>query len=387
MPSILDTISDTAIALGTGQNPAALREDAYNSGRLHSAQTEGALAQARQRRAQAMLDERTLAEREQLRERMAANGADPSIVDTMLAGYNPDQYQQAALGAQEQGFRGTLADPTADPAAQFAAGQGVQGKVMPRYYQPATGMMADMVAPATPPTVTPIGESQSKANEALGVQRQASAGAADALGDLRGRTDPNAAKTPAPGAAPKPLPVGALKMIDEATQAIGAADSADALVQEANGILEGGQVDLGLANNLWNRGRNLIGESTPESLAYATVSQTLEKLRNTYLLLAKGVQTEGDATRAWNSEVGESAQYDNELAKQQIQRAMDLIAMGRTLQQRRIQNVQSNYGASAPGAAAPAQTRAPPQAEAYLRAHPELKADFQAKYGYLPEGI
>jgi hypothetical protein len=40
---------------------------------------------------------------------------------------------------------------------------------------------------------------------------------------------------------------------------------------------------------------------------------------------------------------------------------------------------------SAPGAPQP--SKAPPQAEQFLKAHPEMKEAFKAKYGYLPDGI
>jgi hypothetical protein len=76
--------------------------------------------------------------------------------------------------------------------------------------------------------------------------------------------------------------------------------------------------------------------------------QTLEKLRNNYLLLAKGVQTEGDAQRAWNSEIGESVQNDNQLALQQLEKAQRMIQMATDAQKARIDTVYSNFGQEAP---------------------------------------
>lgn len=145
------------------------------------------------------------------------------------------------------------------------------------------------------------------------------------------------------------LPVGALKIVDEAKQSLGAVKESAALIDRATSTLSSGKVDLGLVSNAISRSRNKLGASSPESRAYSDVLQTFEKLRNNYLLLAKGVQTEGDATRAWNSEIGESAQNDNDLALQQLKKARQMIENMEGLQQNRIDTIYANYGATPPG--------------------------------------
>lgn len=76
---------------------------------------------------------------------------------------------------------------------------------------------------------------------------------------------------------------------------------------EMNGMLDRtrdqlGQdtLQLGPVANLVSRARNFMGASTPSSRNYASFKSNLEKLRNESLRLNKGVQTEGDAQRAWN---------------------------------------------------------------------------------------
>ena len=47
--------------------------------------------------------------------------------------------------------------------------------------------------------------------------------------------------------------------------------------------------------------------------------------------------------------------------------------------------IEGMIGAAGPAYKAPAKAnRAPPEAEAYLQQHPELRDQFKAKYGYLP---
>lgn len=144
------------------------------------------------------------------------------------------------------------------------------------------------------------------------------------------------------------LPVGALRIVDEARQAINSSKESLGLVDRAVATINSGKVNLGMFNNAVARGRNLAGASSEASRAYTDVRQTFEKLRNNYLLLAKGVQTEGDAQRAWNSEIGESAQNDNKLAVQQLSKARSLIERMVQMQGDRIETVYANYGARPP---------------------------------------
>lgn len=148
------------------------------------------------------------------------------------------------------------------------------------------------------------------------------------------------------------LPVPALKIIDDATQAIGTADESMGRINEAMTLLESGTVDLGLLNNAGAVVANTLGRPDDSTKAYAQVKQIFEKLRNNYLLLSKGVQTEGDAKRAWNSEVGESALNSNAMAKQSLENARTATQKLVDVHKSRINNVNSNFGIT-PAASAP----------------------------------
>lgn len=155
------------------------------------------------------------------------------------------------------------------------------------------------------------------------------------------------------------LPIGALRLVSETQQSIDTAGESLAVIDGAIKTLESGKVKLGMVSNQLNRAKNYVGASDEGSRAYADLNQTLEKLRNNYLLLAKGVQTEGDATRAWNSEIGESTQNDNKLAGQQLKKAKALIERMALLQKDRIDTIYSNYGGARPGPQQPGQGQAP----------------------------
>jgi hypothetical protein len=64
--------------------------------------------------------------------------------------------------------------------------------------------------------------------------------------------------------------------------------------------IDAGSLQLGPLSNFISGAKNAMGISTRESANYASFMATLEKLRNDSLRLNKGVQTEGDAVRAWD---------------------------------------------------------------------------------------
>lgn len=66
------------------------------------------------------------------------------------------------------------------------------------------------------------------------------------------------------------------------------------------GWIDNGQLVLNPANNIASRAANFTGMSTAGSRNFASFKAGMEKLRNDSLRLNKGVQTEGDAVRAWN---------------------------------------------------------------------------------------
>ncbi|MBB3770972.1 hypothetical protein FHS55_001567 [Angulomicrobium tetraedrale] len=87
-------------------------------------------------------------------------------------------------------------------------------------------------------------------------------------------------------------------------------------LERFKGLIDDKKLDLGLFSNLWSGAKNTMGMSDEQSRNYASFRATLEKLRNDSLRLNKGVQTEGDAQRAWNELV--ASINDPEVVKQRI---------------------------------------------------------------------
>lgn len=146
------------------------------------------------------------------------------------------------------------------------------------------------------------------------------------------------------GYSDKPLPVGALKMQQEAVDALAAAKNTAALSEKLQGQVQSGALDLGPMSNLVNKGRNFIGSSTPESVNFGLMETDLEKLRNDTLRLNKGVQTEGDAIRAMNEVI--QSKNDPKLFAAAMTRLYDINNRATQLQQMQIDQIRQNYNAA-----------------------------------------
>jgi hypothetical protein len=82
--------------------------------------------------------------------------------------------------------------------------------------------------------------------------------------------------------------------------------------------IQTGKLNLGAISNMENSGRNMVGQNNEQSLAYARYKQFIQKLADTELLKAKGVQTEGDAYRVMQEIAAGGANFNNDAAKESI---------------------------------------------------------------------
>lgn len=162
--------------------------------------------------------------------------------------------------------RGQAASSYASAGASNAAAEASRAGVNKPYWDPLRGVL---VYPNTGTFTTPVG-----------------AGGAP----LPTRADPAA----------KPLPPTVLKMQQDNLDAIGLSGSIDADLSALVDQFKTGKLDVGPVMNTLNGALNAVGASTQGSRDFASLQGTLEKLRNDSLRLNKGVQTEGDAVRAWN---------------------------------------------------------------------------------------
>lgn len=146
----------------------------------------------------------------------------------------------------------------------------------------------------------------------------------------------------AAGAPSKPLPVGALKMRVEAQDA---ADTAEG-INDRLGVVEkritDKKLDFGPIKNLANSALNAAGMSTESSRNLSSFKSEMEKLRNDSLRLNKGVQTDGDAQRAWN-ELFQNIN-DTDLVKQRMTEIKQINARAKSLRLMEVDTINRNYG-------------------------------------------
>jgi len=166
--------------------------------------------------------------------------------------------------------------------------------------------------------------------------------AAQSHGLSRERLEFEKTKPGAAGAPAKPLPVAALKLRIEAQDA---ADTAEG-INERLGVVEKRITDkklsFGPASNLANSALNAAGISTEGSRNLSSFKSEMEKLRNDSLRLNKGVQTDGDAQRAWN-ELFQNIN-DTKLVQQRMTEIKQINARAKNLRLMEVDTINRNYG-------------------------------------------
>lgn len=140
----------------------------------------------------------------------------------------------------------------------------------------------------------------------------------------------------------EPLPVGAQKQRSDELEAIATSSQIDRNLTKFIDLIDGGKLDFGPINNLANRTRNALGVSNKESQNFANFNAELEKLRNDSLRLNAGVQTDGDAQRAWNELINNINDKDVVLSRLKIIRDKSREALG--IRKSRVDLIQENYG-------------------------------------------
>jgi hypothetical protein len=196
-------------------------------------------------------------------------------------------------------------------------------------------------------------------------------------------------KYAAPGAGtpppkpPKPLPSTVLKMQQESLDKIGIASSINADLAGISRQIDEGKLKFGPIDNLVNTGRNLAGISSEQSRNFGTFKSTLERLRNESLRLNTGVQTDGDAQRAWN-ELFQNIN-DTGLVKQRLVELQAINQRGAELQRLRVDSLRAEHGAEPLDASAysaqPAAVGAPPAPQSGPK-----RINSDAEYNALPPG-
>ena len=144
------------------------------------------------------------------------------------------------------------------------------------------------------------------------------------------------------GSPAKPLPVGALKMQDESVAAIGGFNNIAQSASDWAKKLREGEVPVTPMGKIESAIRNKTGFSDEGSREYGSFNTFVEKMRNDLLLLAKGVQTEGDAKRALAAIV--AAGNDPQLLADAMEKAAMVNQKAANLEKGKLSLVRKNYG-------------------------------------------
>jgi hypothetical protein len=110
----------------------------------------------------------------------------------------------------------------------------------------------------------------------------------------------------------------ALKHVNDKMETYSTIDAVSKAAAEVMQDLKDKRLDLGVVKNIMSGVQNIAGLPTEQSAAYSRFQRFQQMLANDQLLLAKGVQTEGDAYRAMKQFAGGWANYSNELARDAI---------------------------------------------------------------------
>jgi len=185
---------------------------------------------------------------------------------------------------------------------------------------------------------------QGKPNDLIASRLAAGAQAAKEWMDSSGQVAGNKAKAEADVAnsRTKPLPDGALKQQNESLETLGTVNNINADMGALIQQLDSGALELGPINNAISSARNWMGKSNEQSRNFRSLNTTLERLRNDSLRLNSGVQTEGDAQRAWNELLGGNLN-DKELVKQRLVEIQGINERGANLKKQTVENIRSNY--------------------------------------------
>lgn len=189
-------------------------------------------------------------------------------------------YRRDSLNLQRDQFNARPPDTTTMYDPETGASQTGAWNPKTRTYEPVGGTKA----PAAPATTTVYDPETGQPQTAVFNPQTK---AFDPIGGV---------KKPAP----KPIPVAVQNAEAGDLQDVQTLSQVNDMLGRYAAAIDTGALSLGGLENLQSRFQNWTGRSTDNSRNFASFMADMEKMRNETLRLNKGVQTEGDAERAWN---------------------------------------------------------------------------------------
>jgi hypothetical protein len=140
----------------------------------------------------------------------------------------------------------------------------------------------------------------------------------------------------------KPLPPRIATQLQENLDAIGLQSAIESDLKALEDQIDSGKLKLGMVENAIGSTKNFLGLSDENSRNQASLKATVEKMRNDSLRVNKGVQTEGDAIRAFNELL--SNLNDPQMVKQRFSEIRAINRRGVELQKRNVDMLRQEYG-------------------------------------------
>ncbi len=142
-------------------------------------------------------------------------------------------------------------------------------------------------------------------------------------------------------ASAKPVPAPVMKMEREDRDSINTVETINQNLDHYMSQIDAGKLNLGPINNMTAQAKNAMGMSDENSRNLASFQAGLERLRNDSLRLNNGVQTDGDARRAWNELVANI--NDKDVVKQRLAEISQLNKRAAALKSQNLESLYDQY--------------------------------------------
>lgn len=154
------------------------------------------------------------------------------------------------------------------------------------------------------------------------------------------------------GGKSRPMPATSIKQLNESREALRASQSMETTFAEMRKLVEGGQqvegggktpkLGTGPIDRATAAVQQFTGKGDYNSRGLLALKQKREKLRGDYLLLAKGVQTEGDAIRAMNAMMPDT--NDPQAILDQLDAIQEASRRLQAIHLESVNQIESEYG-------------------------------------------
>lgn len=193
-----------------------------------------------------------------------------------------------------------------------------------------------------------IGRSTARSNDALAFQRNTAGGLNQAntalsraktnsvVGQMQSNQAPDGGQY-----STKPLPTQALKMQQDLLEDVGSTSGVNQDLSKYLSQIKNGTLQFSMLRNTESKLRNSSGHGDEISRNFDSFMSGLERLRNDSLRLNKGVQTDGDAQRAWNELITNI--NDTELVEKRLKEISGLNDRALKLKKARLANLRQNF--------------------------------------------